>query len=121
MTRRIRDAMPPEPHDEMTWRIVAWINDNWAWIVAGLVTMLMVLLRAYLDRVAITRKDVSEAIMCGVFVMSSRPVMLAVGINEDWAIFIGAIVGCLGAKFFRPILESVARGFISSKTGGRND
>lgn len=113
--------MPPEPHDENTWRIVAWINENWAWIVAGAVTVLMALLRAYLDRVKITGRDVAEATMCGVFVMVSRPVMLAFGINEEWAIFIGAVVGCLGARFFRPILESIAHSFIASKTGGRND
>ena len=113
--------MPPEPHDEMTWRIAAWINDNWAWIFAGLVTASMALLRAYLDRVKLTKRDVAEAVMCGIFVMVSRPVMLAFSINEEWAIFVGAVVGCLGARFFRPILESIARGFISSKTGGRND
>lgn len=116
-----RRDMPPEPHDEMTWKIIAWINDNWAWIIAGLVTVCMALLRAYLDRVKITGKDVAEAMMCGIFVTVSRPVMLAFGVNEEWAIFVGAVVGCLGARFFRPILESIARGFISSRTGGRHD
>lgn len=121
MKNVMRFAMPPDPHDENTWRLVSWVNDNWAWIVAGLVTVCMALLRAYLDRVQITGRDVAEAFMCGLFVTVSRPVMLAFGVNEEWAIFIGAVVGCLGARFFRPILETIARAFINSKTGNHHE
>ncbi|WP_417861874.1 phage holin family protein [Vreelandella venusta] len=109
--------MPPDPHDHKTWELALWLQVNAPWLVAGIVAIFMVLLRAYLDKVKLTKKDVAEAIICGAFVMTSRPVMASMGISDDWAIFIGVVTGFLGVRFFRPAVEAMARHVLNSRGG----
>lgn len=109
--------MPPDPHDHKTWEIALWIQINAPWLVAGLVAIFMALVRAYLDRVKLTRKDIAEALICGVFVMACRPVMTSMGVSDDWAIFIGVVTGFLGVRFFRPAVEAMARHILNSRGG----
>lgn len=109
--------MPPDPHDQNTWKLALWIQANAPWLIAGVVAIFMALLRAYLDRVKLTRKDVAEALICGVFVMACRPVMTSMGVSDDWAIFIGVVTGFLGVRFFRPAVEAMARHVLNNRGG----
>lgn len=114
--QRVR-RMPPDPHDHKTWEFALWIQVNAPWLVAGVVAIVMTLLRAYLDRVKLTKKDVAESFICGAFVMTSRPIMVMMGVSDDWAIFIGVVAGFLGVKFFRPAVEAMARHFLNNRGG----
>lgn len=114
--KRVR-FMPPDPHDTNTWRLAIWIQANAPWLIAGIVTFFMVLVRTYFDRVKLTRKDFAEAIICAAIVMVLRPVMVMMGVSDDWAIFIGVISGILGFKFLRPAAETLARNFLNTRGG----
>jgi len=107
--------MPPEPTDINTWKLALWLNGNWSFVAAGMLCIFITLLRAYMDNVKITMRDVAEAIICGVIVSVSKPV-LALAITwfgadaesaDGFALFVGAVSGFLGARFLRPFLEAL--------------
>lgn len=107
--------MPPDPHDADTWRIVAWLNHNSAWITAGILCFVIALLRSVMDNGRVTRKDVAESLICGLMVSVSRPVLtemtipfVGIQINDQSAMFIAGMVGFLGVRYMRPLIEKVS-------------
>jgi len=112
--QRVR-LMPPDPHDTNTWRFAIWLQANAPWLIAGVVAFFMVLVRAYFDRAKLTKRDVAEAVICAAIVTGLRPVMLTMGIGDDFATIVGVITGILGFRFFRPAVESVARRYLGHR------
>lgn len=111
-------TMPPEPHDQETWRLAFLLNGHWPWIMAGVLCLFVGLLRAYLDNVKITKRDFVESLICGIFVSVAKPVLGSMGVPDSFALFIGAASGLLGTRVLRPMLETLVSRFIS-RGGGK--
>ncbi len=107
--------MPPDPNDHKTWELAIWIKVNSHWLFGGLVAFFMVLVRAYYDRAKLTRQDFAAAIICGFIVIGLRPLAINYGFNDDFATFIGVMIGILGWRFFRPAAESLARHVLNNR------
>lgn len=113
-----RDDMTPDPHDQHTWKIVALLHEHAPWLYAGLAATVTAALRTYLDTGRITGRDICEWMICGIFVATSRPVWAMVGLGDEYGMFIGVIIGMVGARVLRVIAETAIKRLLS-RFGGR--
>ena len=58
--------------------------------------------------------NLSDAVICGFLTLSATPLLGRLGLNEDFAIFIGAMTGFIGAEQIRKFLFD----FVGKKING---
>ena len=110
--------MPPDAQDENTWQLAVWLHDNAPVIYAALAAMSTAALRTYLDTGRITGRDICEWLICGIFVVSSRPLWPQMGLGDEYGAFIGVTVGMLGARLLRVSVEAIF-GKLIARIGGK--
>lgn len=101
--------------------LLAWVTEfirAHMVLTSGLMAFLMSLVRAkFTNKDETSLHNFSDAIICGFLTLSTMPVLGHIGLNEDFAIFIGSMIGFIGAEKIRVFLFD----FVNSKIGGKNN
>lgn len=103
---------------------VTWLSQHKSVIAGFAMSVSVALLRLRGDQQKTRLEKISEAVLCGLLTVTVYHGFRMFGLqHESEAIFIGGVVGCLGALEVRELMQSVINPMISaiaSKRGGNN-
>lgn len=90
----------------MPWRNPEW----WTPYIGPILAMAIAVLRVLYDRKETRALRIGlEAVLCGLLTLAASKGISAMGLNHDWSVVAGGMIGLMGSEFIRYTARRIVR------------